>query len=52
MKFLVNKVKLKRNNFNNALDNYIDIANMELLEAEEELNNYIREAKSNERKAI
>lgn len=46
---LVNEVKLKRKNFNNAFDDYIDKANYELYIAEEKLNNYIREMKHNAR---
>ena len=48
MKVLINDVKQARDNFNNANEDYINIATYELMAAEDKLNRYIRKVKLEE----
>lgn len=45
---LIEDVKQAQDNFNNANEDYINIATYELMAAEDKLNNYIREKKLKE----
>lgn len=48
MKSLVDEVKIARQNYDNAEPDFINAATYDLLAAEENLNNYIREKKYQE----
>lgn len=48
LKALIEDVQQAQDNFNNANEDYINIATYELMAAEDKLNNYIRDKKLKE----
>lgn len=48
LKALIKDVEIARQNFENAKPDYVNIATYELMEAEEKLNDYIRQKKKEE----